>query len=152
MENCESPNCEDCPIYNLKCFSRSFWIIYRQMLSLLIYGVFKTMLISPFAWCIPPSDIMLYILGLQREVVRVLTAVAKAVFSLSLWVFSPQLITWFKPPHNTASGGWDIPFLDGISLTPQKAVLNWAALGWTSWLQVKATSWWTRRKFPLWWI
>ena len=50
------------------------------------------------------------------------------------------------------SGGWDISFIDGIYLTLQKAVLNWAALGWTSWSQVKATSWWTQRKFPQRWI
>ena len=61
---------------------------YLQTNALIVdlWGLQGTMLTSPFAWCIPPSDIMLYILGLQREVVRVLTAVAKSCLLLNLWV------------------------------------------------------------------
>ena len=61
---------------------------YLQTNALIVdlWGLQGTVLTSPFAWCIPPSGVMMYILGLQREVVRVLTAESKRCLLLSLWV------------------------------------------------------------------
>ena len=86
MENCESPNRWDCPIYNLKCISGVSELFTDKCSHCWFMGSSRYVLTSPFAWCIPPSGVMMYILGLQREVVRVLTAESKRCLLLSLWV------------------------------------------------------------------
>lgn len=132
---------------------------YLQTNALIVdlWGLQGTMFTSSFAWCIPQSDIMSVYLGLQRREMeggdQGLDSCGQELSSLGPLAFSPQVIIWFKSPHTTGGlDNWDISFLDGVSSTLQKAVPNWAALSQASWSQVKATSWWTPRKYPLWWI
>lgn len=132
---------------------RSFWTIYKQMLSLSNYGVFKVPRLLPL-W----RDASFHQLPRvsrategrrERAGVRVLTAKSHLLLGPWAQVHRIYSLILFTGPWGPRGG---VSFLDAISPTLQKAVPGWAPLSQMSWSQVKATSWWTPRKFPQWWI
>ena len=114
---------------------------YLQTNALIVdlWGLQGTMFTSSSAWCTPQSGIVSVYLGLQRWS-GYWQQWPRAIFPMASG-FSLQVIIWFESPHTTLGlDSWDIFFLDGVSPTLQKAVLNWAALSQTSLSQVKAPS------------
>ena len=101
MENCESPNRWDCPIYNLKCISGVSELFTDKCSHCWFMGSSRYRAYLPF--CMVHSSVRCHDVYLRAAEggCQGLDSRVQEVSSPEPLGFGPQLMTWFKPPRTT---------------------------------------------------